>query len=80
MGVEERREEDLGLTHPFSLSFSLQFFFSFLMVGLTACFLSQHLMVTRINSQGEYFVWVVVATLAFVVVLIWLGRFGKTIS
>jgi hypothetical protein len=49
------------------------------MVGLTTCFLSQHLMVTRINSQGEYFVWVVVA-LALVVVLIWLGRFGKTIS
>jgi hypothetical protein len=49
------------------------------MVGLTTFFLSQHLMVTRINSQGEYFVWVVVA-LALVVVLIWLGRFGKTIS
>ncbi len=49
------------------------------MVGLTTCFLSQHLMVTRINSQGEYFVWVVVV-LALVVVLIWLGRFGKTIS
>jgi steroid 5-alpha reductase family enzyme len=80
VGVEERGEEDLVLTHPFfSLSLSLQFFFSFLMVGLTTFFLSQHLMVTRINSQGEYFVWVVVA-LALVVVLIWLGRFGKTIS
>jgi hypothetical protein len=29
MGVEERGEEDLGLTHPFSLSLSL-FNFSFL--------------------------------------------------
>jgi hypothetical protein len=53
MGVEERGEEDLGLTHPFSLP--LQFFFSFLMVGLATCFLLQHLMVARINSQGEFF-------------------------
>ncbi len=78
-GWGERRR---GLrTYPsiLSLSLSLQIFSSFLMVGLTTCFLSQHLMVTRINSQGEYFVWVVVA-LALVVVLIWLGRFGKTIS
>jgi hypothetical protein len=33
MGVEERREEDLGLTHPFSLSLSLSSNFLFFFNG-----------------------------------------------